>query len=119
MMTNRCQAAAELLAADGIEAEVVHMGSVKPLDADLVVESVSRTGCAVTAENATIAGGLGAAVTEVLSERAPAPVERIGVRDQFVESGHVDELFEHHRMRPADIAAAARRAMDTRDLRAR
>lgn len=117
MMTMRCGRAAELLAADGIDAEVVHMGSIKPLDADLVVESVGRTGCAVTAENATTNGSLGAAVAEVLGQHAPVPIGRIGVQDQFVESGHVDELFAYHQMRPEDIAAAATRVMQTRDAR--
>jgi transketolase len=117
MMTMRCARAAELLAAEGIDAEVVHMGSIKPLDIDLVVETAGRTGCVVTAENATTNGSLGAAVAEVLGQRAPTPIERVGVQDMFVESGHVDELFEHHRMRPEDIAAAARRVMATRDIR--
>lgn len=115
MMTNLCLRAAESLTADGIEAEVIHMGSIKPIDADLLVESTGRTGCAVSAENATILGGLGAAVTEVLSERQPVPVERIGVRDRWVESGGMPELFLHHGMQSQDIAAAARRAMVTRD----
>lgn len=115
MMTSLCIRAADLLAETGVKAEVVHLGSIKPLDEDLVVDSVSRTGCAVTAENATILGGLGAAVAETLSERLPVPVERIGVRDRWVDSGGIDELFTHHGMQPADIADAARRAMATRD----
>lgn len=115
VMTSLCVRAAETLAADGIRAEVVHLGSIKPLDTDLVVASASRTGCAVTAENASILGGLGAAVTEVLAEQAPVPVQRIGVRDRWVDSGGIDDLFTHHGMQPSDIAAAARRAMAHRD----
>ncbi|MBX3029918.1 MAG: transketolase family protein [Chloroflexi bacterium] len=115
VMTSLCVRAAETLVADGIRAEVVHLGSIKPLDTDLVVASASRTGCAVTAENASILGGLGAAVTEVLAEQAPVPVQRIGVRDRWVDSGGIDDLFTHHGMQPSDIAAAARRAMAHRD----
>jgi len=117
VMTSLCIRAAELLAKDGIRAEVVHLASIKPLDEDLVVASASRTGCAVTAENASILGGLGAAVTETLAERAPAPVHRIGVRDRWVDSGGIDDLFTHHGMQHTDIAAAARRAMAVRDGR--
>jgi transketolase len=115
MMTSLCLRAVELLAQDRIDAEVVHMGSIKPIDAGLLEESARRTGCVVTAENATIIGGLGAAVTETLAERHPVPVERIGVRDRWVDSGGIQELFTHHGMQPSDIAAAARSAMATRD----
>jgi len=115
VMTSLCVRAADLLAADGIRAEVVHLASIKPIDEALIVSSTTRTGCAVTAENATILGGFGAAVTEVLSERRPVPVERIGVRDRWVDSGGINDLFTHHGMQPEDIAAAARRAMATRD----
>lgn len=117
VMTSLCVRAAELLAADGIHAEVVHLASIKPLDGDLVVASASRTGCAVTAENASVLGGLGAAVTETLAERAPVPVRRIGVQDRWVDSGGIDDLFTHHGMQPSDIAAAARRSMALRDAR--
>jgi len=115
MMTSLCLRGADLLADSGISAEVVHMGSIKPLDEDLVVSSTTRTGCAVSAENASVIGGFGASVAETLSSRAPAPLERIGVRDRWVDSGGIDDLFTHHGMQPTDIAAAARRAMATRD----
>ena len=59
VMTSLCLRAADLLAKEGIQAEVVHLGSIKPIDQELIVESVSRTGCAVTAENASIIGGFG------------------------------------------------------------
>lgn len=115
MMTNLCLRTAELLARDGIDAEVVHMGSIKPIDGDLLEESAARTGCVVTAENATIIGGLGAATTETLAERHPVPVVRIGVRDRWVDSGGIQELFTHHGMQPSDIADAARGAIAARD----
>nr|RPI79650.1 MAG: hypothetical protein EHM41_23705 [Chloroflexota bacterium] len=114
MMTSFCLEAAKLLANDSIDAEVVHLASIKPIDSELIVDSVSRTGCAVTAENATIIGGFGAAVSEVLGERCPVPVQRIGVRDRWVDSGGTKELFTHHGMQPEDIANAARKVITTR-----
>jgi transketolase len=111
VMTTFCLQAADLLAHDGVSAEVVHLASIKPIDGELIAESAARTGCAVTAENATIMGGFGSAVTEVLGERCPVPVRRIGVRDRWVDSGGIRELFTHHGMQPEDIAAAARAAI--------
>ncbi len=107
VMTHFCLEAAGILAEQAIQAEVVHLASVKPIDNKLIVESALRTGCAVTAENATIYGGLGDAVSQVLAEAHPVPVHRIGVRDQFVESGGIEELFALHQMTPQDIANAA------------
>ncbi len=114
LMTGLCMEAADLLSKDGISAEVVHMGSIKPIDSDLIVQSVTKTGCAVSAENATILGGFGSAVAEVLGENCPAPLQRIGVRDRFVDSGGVNELFTHHGMQPKDIAAAAVKSISQR-----
>ena len=119
MMTSLCLKAAEILEGDGLHAEVLHCGSVKPLDEGLVASSARKTGAVVTAENASMVGGLGAAVAEVLAERAPAVLRRVGVRDTFVESGGTAELFRHHRMRPEDIAAAAREAIGAREEAAR
>lgn len=115
MMSWLCGLAAEILAKDGIDAEVIHLASVKPIDAPLIVESVSRTRCAVTAENASVIGGFGSAVLEALAEKAPVPLVRVGVLDKWVDSGSTDDLFAHHKMNPEDIAAAARRALAARD----
>jgi transketolase len=114
LMTGACLKAAALLANDGICAEVLHCGSIKPIDAELITASARKTGAVVTAENASIIGGLGSAVAEVLCERAPAALRRIGVNDAFVNSGGIDELYALHRMRPEDIANAAREAMGIR-----
>ena len=108
MMTSLCMRAAEMLAASGVNAEVLHMGSIKPLDNELLIASARRTGAVLTAENASIIGGLGSAVAEALGEGYPVPLKRIGVQDRFVDSGGINELFTHHRMQPEDIAAAAR-----------
>ena len=106
-MTYFCLLAADILGKEGISAEVVHMPSIKPFDDELAEASVRKTGCALTAENASILGGFGAAVLESLAERRPVPLVRIGVPDSFVESGGTDELFTIHGMRPEDIAQKA------------
>ena len=108
MMTGLCLQAAELLEKVSIDAEVVHLASIKPIDADLISASVGKTGCAVSAENASIVGGFGAAVAEVLGDTVPVPLARIGVRDRFVNSGGTRELFRIHHMLPEDIVQAAR-----------
>ena len=107
IMTFFCLLAADLLSRESISAEVVHMPSIKPFDNELAEASVRKTGCALTAENASVIGGFGAAVLESLAERYPVPLVRIGVPDAFVESGGTDELFTIHGMRPEDIAKKA------------
>ena len=114
MMTTLCLRAADLLAAGGIQAEVLHCGSVKPLDTELLVASAARTGAVVTAENASVLGGFGSAVAEALSEVCPVPIKRIGVQDRFVDSGGIDALFTHYQMQPTDIAEAARSVLKAR-----
>ena len=84
--------AADKLAADGISAEVINIHTIKPLDTELIVKSAKKTGKVVTAEEHTIIGGLGGAVCEALSEKAPTPVLRIGINDVFGESGTASDL---------------------------
>ena len=86
-------AAAELLAADGIDAKVINMHTVKPLDEELVIAAAKECGKVVTAEEHSIIGGLGGAVCEVLAEKYQVPVLRIGVMDVFGESGPAKELI--------------------------
>ncbi len=107
MMTAFCMKAAELLDKKGVDAEVVHLASIKPIDRELIASSAGKTGCAVSAENASIVGGFGSAVAEALAETAPVPLARIGVRDRFVTSGGIGDLFRIHGMLPEDIARAA------------
>ena len=85
--------AAEMLAADGIEAKVINIHTIKPLDEELVVAAAKECGKVVTAEEHSIIGGLGGAVCELLSEKCPVPVLRIGVKDVFGESGPAKELI--------------------------
>ena len=103
--------AAEMLAAEGVEAAVINLHTLKPLDEELIQEWASRTGAAVTAEEHVLRGGLGSAVAMVLGRRIPVPLECIGIDDQFGQSGAPDELFEHYALTAADIADAARRAV--------
>lgn len=86
-------AAAERLSADGIEAKVINIHTIKPLDETLVIAAAKETGKVVTVEEHSIIGGLGGAVCEVLSEKCPTPVCRIGIKDVFGESGPAKELI--------------------------
>ncbi len=108
MMTSQCVLAADLLAASGIQARVVHLATLKPLDVDAIVQAASETGGIVTAENHNIYGGLGSAVAEVLGECAPAPLKRMGIRDCYGECGTNAELLDKYGLSPMPIANAAR-----------
>lgn len=104
-------AAADLLAAEGIEAEVIDAFSVKPLDEQTIVSSVRKTGCAVVAEEHSVLGGLGSAVAEALARTHPAPVEFVGMRDEFGKSGEFAELLSRFRMDAPAIVEAVKRVM--------
>ena len=90
--------AAKMLEQDGINAEVINICTIKPLDEDLIVESAQKTGKVVTAEEHSIIGGLGGAVAECLSEKCPTKMYRIGVRDRFGESGPAAELIHKYKL---------------------
>ncbi len=94
-MTYQLLLLSRLLEENGISAEVVHVPTIKPLDEATILESVRKTGRVVTAEEAQIAGGFGGAVAELLGEKSPAPLMRIGMHDRFGESGAPNELLEH------------------------
>ena len=96
-------AAAEKLEAEGISVEVINMHTIKPLDVDLVVRSAAKTGKVVTVEEHSIIGGLGSAVAEVLAEKQPAKLLRIGVEDRFGESGPALKLIEKYELDAAGI----------------
>ena len=99
--------AADILAEKGISAEVINVSTVKPLDTKTIIDSVEKTGAAVTAEEHNVIGGLGSAVSEVISENYPVPLKRVGVEDEFGESGSAYELVEHFGLTPEDIASKA------------
>lgn len=101
-------AAAELLAADGISAEVVDMFRIKPIDEAVLLSTAGRTGHVVTCENHNVINGLGSAVAEVLGEKLPTRMARVGVQERFGQVGVTDWLMQDYRLTAADIAARAR-----------
>jgi len=103
--------AVELLKEKGIAAELLLVHTYKPLDEETILESVRKTGAAVVAENHSVIGGLGSAVAELLSDKYPVPVKRVGIQDHFGEVGKIDELKEKYHMTAADIVAAAEAAI--------
>ncbi|MCL5289667.1 MAG: transketolase family protein [Bacillota bacterium] len=111
IMVSAALEAAETLAAEGISAMVLDVHTIKPLDIFAIVEAARKCGAVVTAEEHSIIGGLGSAVAETLSEHQPVPLQRVGVRDTFGESGKPAELLQHFGLTAANIAEAARKAV--------
>ncbi len=108
---NESLEAAKLLEADGINAEVINIHTIKPLDVDLIVASAKKTGKVVTVEEHSIIGGLGGAVAEALSEKAPTKMLRIGVEDTFGESGPAVALLEKYGLDSKGIYAKVKEFM--------
>ncbi len=106
-MTYQLLVAARILSGYGIEAEVIHVPVIKPLDEQTILTSVAKTRRVLTAEEAQIAGGFGGAIAELLSERLPTPLKRVGIQDHFGESGKPDELFKQFGLTGAFIAPLA------------
>ena len=100
-----------MLAEEGVQARVLDMISVKPIDREEVVAAAQETGAIVTAEEHLVRGGLGAAVAQVVAETHPVPLRFIGIRDTYLESASVEELLERHQLTAADVARAAREAI--------
>lgn len=100
-----------ILEEKGISAEVINIHTIKPLDKESVLKSVRKTGCAVTAEEHQINGGLGDAVAHVLSNNFPAPVEFVGIMDMFGESGIPELLMKKYGLEAENIVAAAERSI--------
>lgn len=111
-MTYQCLVAARMLASDGIEAEVVHVPTIKPLDSETILRSVRKTGRAISIEEAQIAGGLGGALAELFTDELPLPLRRLGMRDRFGESGNPSELLEHFQLTGKHIALSAHDFID-------
>ncbi len=103
--------AAEMLAAEGIDARVLNIHTIKPLDNEILVKAASETGALVTAEEHNIIGGLGSAVSEAVCQACPVPVLRVGVEDRFGKSGKVPTLLEEYGLTAANIAAKAKAAI--------
>jgi transketolase len=113
VQTTRALEAADILASEGVSAHLLHLPTLKPIDEQAVVEAAARTGAVVTAEDHTIIGGLGGAVAEVLGERRPTPMRRVGLRDTFGESGPNEALLEKYGLTARHVAAAARELLRT------
>lgn len=107
-MTYQALVAADQLAGSGISAEVIHVPTIKPLDAVTIIQSVQKTKHVVTAEEGQIAGGLGGAVAELLAEEFPVHMRRIGMRDKFGESGTPEELLTHFGLDAKHMVLAAK-----------
>lgn len=103
LCVSECLEAAKKLASDGIQARVINIHTIKPLDTELVVKAAKETGKIVTVEEHSIIGGLGGAVAETLSEQCPAKLLRIGVQDTFGESGPAGELLEKYGLKADGI----------------
>ena len=108
LMVGEALEAAEQLAAEGIDAEVINMHTIKPIDSDLIVKSATKTGHVVTVEEHSVIGGLGSAVADVLCEQCPTPLKKIGVNDTFGESGPGAELLHKYGLDAANIVATTK-----------
>ena len=109
--------AAGMLTSDGIDARVINMSTIKPIDRDAIIAAAGETAGIVTAEEHNVIGGLGGAVAEVVGETIPAPVVRVGVQDTFGQSGEADELMAHYGLTAEKIAEAARQVLSRRSSR--
>lgn len=106
-----CLKAADLLAEEGIRAEVINIATLKPLDEELILRSAGKTGHVVTVEDHTVRGGLGGAVAELLAEVLPTPLRRLGVQG-FGESGDPKALYARHGLDPQSIAGSVRKRLN-------
>lgn len=112
IMTEEAVKAGEILKNQGINGEIINIHTIKPLDEDLVLKSAEKTKAVVTAENHSIIGGLGSAVSEYLSGACPVPIKRVGVKDHFGEVGLTDFLKQKYGLTAADIVTAAKQAIE-------
>ncbi len=103
--------AGKLLAKENISPEIINISTIKPLDKDGIITSVSKTHCCVTCEEHNVLGGLGSAIAEVLAENIPVPMERVGVEDVFGKSGSPDELLNAFGLTAENIAEKVKRVL--------
>ena len=111
LMVQYALEAKEILAKEGIEARVINIHTIKPIDEDIIIKAAKETGALVTAEEHNIIGGLGSAVAEVLAENYPVPLKRVGVEDKFGKSGKPAKLLEMYGLTAENIASKAREAI--------
>lgn len=111
IMVNEAIIASETLKSEGINARVINMSTIKPIDKELIINAAKETKVIVTAEEHSIIGGLGSAVSEVVSEECPVVVKKVGVKDSFGESGTPAELLKKYGLTANDIVTAVKEAM--------
>ena len=112
IMVEAALEAKEELAKEGINARVINIHTIKPIDEELIIKAAKETGVIVTAEEHSIIGGLGSAVAEVVSEKCPVPVLRVGVKDTLGESGKPNELLEKYGLTSKDIVNKVKKALE-------
>ena len=115
VMVGEAMAASDTLSAEGIDCTVVDMHTVKPLDESLISELATKCGCFVSAEDHSVIGGLGGALSEWITANIPIPLEMVGVKDMFGQSGGSSELMEIMGLTKSDICDAARRSLDRKN----
>ena len=111
LMVNEALKAYDLLAAEGISARIINMATIKPLDTELVLKAARETGVIVTAEEHSVIGGLGSAVSETVCETCPVPVLKIGINDVFGHSGPAEQLLDEFGLRAVNIAEKVKEAL--------
>ncbi len=111
LMVNEALQAYDILKAEGINARIINIHTIKPLDEEIIIKAAQETGAIVTAEEHSVIGGLGSAVCDVTAENCPVPVVKVGVKDTFGKSGPADTLLDVFGLRAKDIVAAAKEAI--------
>lgn len=114
LMTAQALVAADILAHKGVNARVVHLATIKPLDGEILLRAARETGAIVTAEEHSVVGGLGGAVAEFLGEHCPVPMKRVGIRDRFGTSGKGEELLKYFGLTADDLVTAASELLERR-----
>jgi transketolase len=111
-MTYELLVAADLLKEHGIQAEVLHVPTIKPLDAETILKSIDKTGRVITCEEAQINGGLGSAIAELTGEFLPVPVKRLGMQDRYGESGEPHELLKYFGLDSKSLSATIKKFVE-------
>lgn len=112
-MTYQCLLAAEQLSSEGVSVEVVHAPTIKPLDEETILASLKKTGRGLTVEEGQVSAGFGSAVAELLVEKMPVPLKRLGIEDRFGESGKSEELLAHFGLDANGIKQSTRTFIDS------
>lgn len=112
LMVQEALKAHDILKEQGIHARVINIHTIKPLDEEIILKAAKETGCIVTVEEHNIIGGLGGAVAELLGEKCPTPMLRVGMNDEFGKSGKPDDLFEKFGLNAKSIAGQVKKALE-------